>query len=99
MTGELPYPHILSSAAIPYEVGQNNLRPQRPKNLGVTNILWELWEACWSKDPEKRPSMDNALSTLQAVVTADGVPLRLLSIGRSIIRLRLGVKKTWSIRR
>jgi len=58
LTGFLPFRHIRSDAKIVLTVITGG-RPLREHCPQITNDIWEVLEACWDADPNKRPSMDS----------------------------------------
>ncbi|TDL22512.1 kinase-like protein [Rickenella mellea] len=66
-TGRIPFPE-LSDGAVILSVAVKDQRPPRPSepatSRGLDDVVWELIEACWVKEPNGRPSMDEVLERL-----------------------------------
>ncbi|WOH12806.1 hypothetical protein DCAR_0832314 [Daucus carota subsp. sativus] len=63
-----PYPN-LCSADVSYQVVEEDLRPKIPKRC--PSPLASIMRKCWDEDPEKRPSMDEAVRMLEALDTSE----------------------------
>ena len=62
MTRELPFYHLRSQAQVLLSIieGRLPLLPPGFNDSGDTyekDLLWDLCNVCWKKDPESRPSM------------------------------------------
>ena len=67
------------------EVVLEGKRPPRPNNsesLGITDVLWDLLELCWAKDPSSRPTVNRVMGCLEGAArnwTADATAFLLAS--------------------
>lgn len=57
-------------------VVRKNRRPSRPTHSlsvtrGLTDDIWALIQACWTKDPELRPTAVQVLDCLKGLVTIE----------------------------
>ncbi|KAK1379989.1 serine/threonine-protein kinase STY13 [Heracleum sosnowskyi] len=64
-----PYAN-LSLANASSQVVQQNLRPKIPRCC--PSVFANIMRKCWDANPEKRPSMDEAVRMLEAIVTSKG---------------------------
>ena len=62
-TGRAPFPSELIIAMGHITVGK---RPGRPATLDY-DVLWEIIELCWDKEPGKRPTTSQLLETFRAL--------------------------------
>lgn len=65
LTGDIPYAGLTPlQAAI--GVVQRGLRPETPPY--IPEVLANLMQRCWNKDPQERPEFSEVLSTLENMV-------------------------------
>ncbi|KAJ3530502.1 hypothetical protein NMY22_g8546 [Coprinellus aureogranulatus] len=60
MVGKPPYYHLPNEFAVVRQV-PTGTRPRRPSDpafqeCGLTESVWSLMQACWDKDPKRRPT-------------------------------------------
>jgi hypothetical protein len=56
LTNSKPFPHIKSDRKVFWHV-VGGLRPKRSHCEQINDIVWNMLEMCWNKDPSRRPSM------------------------------------------
>ncbi|KAG2347902.1 kinase-like protein [Suillus weaverae] len=60
-TGDVPWPHLINAAAILRKVVVEEETHPRPDDDRVTDQHWKFMTLCWSKEPDARPSAEEAL--------------------------------------
>lgn len=69
MSGTTPFPNE-SDDEIVDKVATGS-RPEWPANeQKLVDVLWEKIQACWSREPNKRPTAPEVQSTLEVLVEA-----------------------------
>jgi serine/threonine protein kinase len=67
-TDNMPFSHIPNEAFIPLAIRDGKL-PTRPDQgisvRGLSNVMWDLMERCWNRDPGSRPSMSEIREAIQ----------------------------------
>lgn len=63
-TGRPPLDRVRDLAVIPAVL--KGRRPPKPTqtDTGFSAVIWDLTQACWDSDPERRPSASQAVSAL-----------------------------------
>jgi hypothetical protein len=71
LTGKVPLNHI-SPLHYFAEVVHGKTRPVRPKDsrCNISDDLWSLAEACWSKEASRRPIADQVCDTMERLLEA-----------------------------
>ena len=70
-------------------------RPERPKEVLLTDDLWGTMELCWLPQPERRPTVAAVLECLERVSLATAFTTRLFSQGElpSLLQTVFGNKE------
>lgn len=69
-TTEIPLGHIHFNEFFDLVVSRD-VRPERPEDdeaPGLTDAVWELAEACWIKDPKRRPTASAASEMVAQII-------------------------------
>ncbi|KLO18998.1 kinase-like protein [Schizopora paradoxa] len=77
-SGKVPF-YNLPDPAIPLEVAIKGLKPPRPElatSRGLTDIIWDIVERCWHRDPLLRPKTQCPDSILVEFAATSVVALR-----------------------
>ena len=48
--------------------GERPCKPQAAEQLGLTEEMWKFIERCWNADPNRRPSIDEAVCVWEAFI-------------------------------
>lgn len=93
LTEEVPFAHLeLDMAVMNAVIDSDERPPQTPKTLfGLSyEDIWEVAEACWSKEPEKRISMADASQRLEAALhsSIDDIDSSIISISSEPISVQ-----------
>jgi Protein tyrosine and serine/threonine kinase len=68
-TGEPPFPQVRPEAVIGRILrGRRPERPEESRKLGLSDNVWNMVEACWSKDPSLRPTVSEVVTCLNNAV-------------------------------
>ncbi|RDB18405.1 Serine/threonine-protein kinase STY8 [Hypsizygus marmoreus] len=72
-TGKIPFFELPRDAVVIAKI-QSGVRPSRPlpsspawHSWGLTESIWALMQACWSKNPEERPTMPQIIASRVSV--------------------------------
>ena len=67
-TDNVPFSHIPNEAYIPLVLRDGQLPPRPENNItmrGLSDMMWNLMNQCWQRDPKSRPSMSEIRETIQ----------------------------------
>ena len=63
-TGSPPFPELAPAAAV-FKMVINRELPDRPKERGLTDPVWDMTLRCWQHEPDRRPKMTEVVATLR----------------------------------
>lgn len=69
-TGNVPFFDVLRDVTVVFKVmsGERPVRPDSGVDLyGLTDVMWNLMERCWLRNPSARPTADNLVKFLQPI--------------------------------
>ena len=68
--GSVPFGNMKDGQVITHILsGKRPTKPQDVEHLGLTVEIWGFIEMCWGADPNKRPTIDEVVSTWEGFVT------------------------------
>ena len=74
-SGKVPFGNMRNeSVVIQIASGKRPPKPQAAEQLGLSPEMWKFIEKCWSANPNKRPTIDEVVSTWEGFVNGYVVP-------------------------
>ena len=74
-SGKVPFGNMRNeSVVIQIASGKRPPKPQAAEQLGLSPEMWKFIEKCWSANPNKRPTIDEVVSTWEGFVNGSVVP-------------------------
>jgi len=68
-SGMVPFGNMKNeSVVIQIASGKRPAKPQATEQLGLTAEMWKFIERCWNANPNKRPTIDQVVSTWEGFV-------------------------------
>ena len=84
-TGKVPFGNMKNeSVVIQIASGKRPAKPQAAEQLGLTAEMWKFIEKCWTPNPNKRPTIDEVVSTWEGFVNGYVVSSSASSTSRHI---------------